>query len=531
MNDSSNSLNPVIWAVAIVSILMQTVLFFASDLIVTPDSAGYISLADGLVQQLGFSQEYFQFRTPAYPLFLAVVFKLFGKESVVVLPLLQHLMVVVSAIMACLTAYELKPSRSFALIAGTIAAGGFHFGAYANAVLTETPYALVVMTCVYYSVRYLRRGEIKSIVLSSSAAGLATLIRPVGQGLIVVCIMVAFLRYLSKASHNCAEGIKGAADNSSSKSRRCSPAVEMALAVLPALLIVGPWLGYKTWLYGRCELTYAGNMAFYQRAVHEGVDPSDFPAYAPIGRAIQIAQDEGYFKKGLPHRDFYTAMSAYQYAYKTSHSEAAYAVGEVGQQMMHALQIHAIARTPKHAYRTFFMPDKIYRFLPSGVQGNAGKLAKNVALFSDESYASSVTDRVGEDTMERYLPLQQSANAITQPWASFCRWYRACIEQGGPTLGLLDTPYEEWMALTLLGCVVSMISQDRKLYLGIGFIIAYHTVITSFYGGALPRYIVPVTAVLSLFTALPISLVYEFCTSQSRRLRITSDRKYSAVPS
>ncbi len=527
----SASLKLVLLIVAAASMTMQAALFFASDLIVTPDSAGYISLAHGLVENVDFRQDYFQFRTPAYPMFLAVIFKIFGKTSVIVLPLLQHVMVVSSVLLTCLTAYELKPSRSFALIAGLISAGGFHGGAYANAVLTETPYALTVIICVYYNVRYLGRGERKSIIIASCAAGIATMIRPVGQGMIVVCIVVVFLRYLFGATSSHSKCISPPKNAVPSRSLLQRPAFEMAMALLPALLIVGPWLGYKASLYGRFDLSYAGNMAFYQRAVvHEGVDPSGFPAFAPIGRAIQQAQDSGYIDKNLPHQDFYTAVSAYQYAYKTPLSDAAYAVGEVGQQMMLASQVKAISRTPKHAYRTFFMPDKLYRFLPDGTPGENGKLAKNTVLFSSDSYAGLVTQNVGYDTMQTYLPLQQSANVLTRPWASFCQWYRARIELGKPILGLLDTPYEEWMALTLIGCVVALIHRDRKLYLALGFIIAYHTVITSFYGGALPRYIVPITAVLSIFSALPLSLVYDFCTIRMRNQSYTTSRKISAIP-
>ncbi len=528
---STHALKPILWIVASVSIAMQTILYFSSDLIVTPDSAGYISLAQGLVENLDFRQDHFQFRTPAYPMFLAVVFKIFGKASVVVLPLLQHLMVVGSVLVACLTAYELKPSKSFALIVGLIAASGFHLGAYANAVLTETPYALIASLCVYYSIRYLRRGESRSIILASFAAGLATMFRPVGQGLVVVCIIVALLRLFSRAMHKRSTEKSYPENSVSSRSRRHSLTFDMVMAVIPALLIIGPWMCYKASIYGRFDLTYAGNMAFYQRAiVHDGIDPAGYPSFTPIGQAIKIAQDEGYIDKKLSHLDFYTAMRAHQYVYKSTRSEAAYAVGAVGQEIMLATYTQALSHTPKHAYRTLFMPDTIYRFLPNGSPGTSGKLAKNATLFSAHSYANSVTQRTGHDTMQMYLPLKHSSNRFTKPWESFCRWYRTRIELGKPLLGLLDTPYEEWMALSVIGCVISMIRRDRKLYLPLLYILAFHTVVTSFFGGALPRYIVPINSVLAIFTAIPINLAYEFCTNRSRKQSRVTKRKLSIVP-
>ncbi len=530
---STASLGSILLIVGAVSLLMQAIVFFASDLIVTPDSAGYISLAEGIVKHFDFRQEYFQFRTPAYPLFLAIVFKLFGNASAIALPCLQHIMVVGSVLLTCLIAYELKPSRSFALIAGLIAAGGFHFGVYANAVLTETPYALMVMVCVYYCTRHMTRGSCQCIILASIAAGLATLIRPSGQGLILVCVGVAGLR--SYYSIPLLQSDVNAPSNRISRSKRQTqrPAFRLAIAVLPAMMIVGPWMCYKAALYGRFELSYAGNMAYYLRAVvHDGVDPSGFPGYPPIQLAIENAKQDGYISKDNVVPDYYMAVSAYQYTYNTSLSNAAYAVGEVGRQMMIASPIRAIARTPLYAYRTYFMPDNLYRFLPEGIPGQNGKLAKKAILFASDSYTESVTSRVGYDTMHAYFPVQPSkVTAITRLWASFCTWYRTRIELGDPLLGLLDTPYEEMMALALLGGVISLLGSDRWLYLSLGCILAYHTVVTSFYGGTLPRYIVPVSGLLSIFVALPINLAYEICTS---RLRMPKHERlpnmYDAVP-
>ncbi|HEX7192102.1 MAG TPA: hypothetical protein VF381_11090 [Thermoanaerobaculia bacterium] len=134
-----------------------------------PDSRTYIEPAQSMLAGRGFlraSGIFETFRTPGYPLFLALV------RNFTAVIVLQHLMNVALAIAIYLFARP-RFSRGIAIAAGVLFALDTPTIHYANKVLTETLFTVALFTLIWLAVR-----PRSSMVVMGLLAGALVLVRP-----------------------------------------------------------------------------------------------------------------------------------------------------------------------------------------------------------------------------------------------------------------------------------------------------------------------------------------------------------------
>jgi hypothetical protein len=146
----------------------------------TPDSQGYFLPGWELAHGLGFGPELR--RTPAYPLFIALVVFLFG-EDLRALTLAQHGLGVVTAGLS----YGLGRAafgRLAGLVAGLAVALSGPLLVYEHYVLTESLFACLLTLSMLLTLRALRRSSPGRLFVAGSALAGTILTRPVAEALL-----------------------------------------------------------------------------------------------------------------------------------------------------------------------------------------------------------------------------------------------------------------------------------------------------------------------------------------------------------
>ena len=69
---------------------------------------------------------------------------------------------------------------------------------------------------------------------------------------------------------------------------------------------------------------------------------------------------------------------------------------------------------------------------------------------------------------------------------------------------MLRTPYEEYLLVFALGCVLAAGQRDRAAWALLGVVIASHIIVSAFLVGPIARYEVPVHPLMHIFEALAI---------------------------
>ena len=176
------------------------------DAMWTYDSYGYWQLGHNIIHHEVFSQavspplEPDYFRTPLYPLFLALFENLNIGNSFIV-----FCQVILSTLI-CIYTYKLSktisPNEKIALLAGLIMALDIPSIVFANFILTETLFSLLLVISIFHVSRFIKHESLKDTLYSAAFLGLATLCRPIAFPVVFIVGVVLFLMTLHRAGYH-----------------------------------------------------------------------------------------------------------------------------------------------------------------------------------------------------------------------------------------------------------------------------------------------------------------------------------------
>jgi len=484
-----------------------------SRLWVYPDSIDYIQLAGGLADRFDVTQELFLIRTPAYPFLLAAIFSLFGSASPVAILLLQHGMAVATAVLAAAIAWHMSGRRTAALLTGVMSASSLQILAYANLVLTETPYALTLLACVYFLVRFLREHHLRLLAWGSLAAGLSYLFRPVGLHLVGACLFAAaWLGASSRVERNPLRSRPG--------SRQALRYVCATIA--PAILVIAPWSITNSIVNGGVEAARCLDYVFYLRAAtFDGLDSTTSEAMADIHGVLDEARQRGVIPADASYRDRGTVIKAYQAVRGSTFAECSEIMGRAGRDLMREHPWEIAVGTLRYSMWMLQSPDPVYRFQPGGASGVGGKRDGSADIYDIATYSRGPGS--WEPVLrarERYLPLETGRPAAAGVWTAVNRWFYRHVDAAGPVGGILDSRYEQFIALCAIGAVLTLFCRDRAAWLLIALVIAGQVGVSALLSGPQTRYALPVRPLLFLYFALLITAAMDVLRrALARRLR------------
>jgi len=158
-----------------------------ADSVVVDDAAQYHRLALCIVTELSFCSD--TFRTPGYPMFIALFYSLFGEAPWVVL--LAQAFVDLVTMFVIFKMGQLVFTERVGLIGAALFAFDTNTMFATTTLLTETLFVCVLMTGFYCYLRALLRFEVASAIFGGLLLALATLIRPVAEYFFVILIVFA----------------------------------------------------------------------------------------------------------------------------------------------------------------------------------------------------------------------------------------------------------------------------------------------------------------------------------------------------
>lgn len=192
--------NKAIFIIVVFALLLRIAFFTAvqnwdeqeieSKRLLACDPGQYYNLALGIVQSGSFSN-FGATRTPGYPVFLSIIFFLFGPKIWVV-SLIQIFISICSLLLLYLLVKNIFGLK-VALIAASLYAIDPHVIIISNEIMTETLFSLFFIATILLSYIAIKKKDIKLFLIVGFLLGITTLIRPVSQYFPFIIIMIILL--------------------------------------------------------------------------------------------------------------------------------------------------------------------------------------------------------------------------------------------------------------------------------------------------------------------------------------------------
>ncbi|KKW19341.1 MAG: hypothetical protein UY63_C0016G0011 [Parcubacteria group bacterium GW2011_GWA2_51_10] len=209
------------------------------EFFVLGDSNGYLRIANNIALGNGFTQAteppYLpdSMRVPLFPAVLAASLYIFGSYLPVI-----FLQIFLSAIIVYFTyrfTFLITEREKLALVAAGLMAFEPYSIFISTSVLTETLFTALLVAGAYMAARFTHVPAWRPLAAASALFGFAALVRPIGEFLPLILIVLVMTRMPAKQYGK-----------------------YLALAVIPFLIVVGPWLARNQLTFGVPALSSGG---------------------------------------------------------------------------------------------------------------------------------------------------------------------------------------------------------------------------------------------------------------------------------
>ena len=184
--------------ILLLSVFLLIFYFHGNSFMFYADSAGYIRLADNLIEHQIFSQSSNfpflpdSFRTPLYPLFLAGVFLFFNKIFVV--GVIQCFFAAV-AVVYVFKIGKLLGGNKIGLFSALLFGIDLHHLTVTGAIITEPLFVPLFLISIFYVLYFLKSRKNKHLIITALFLGLASLVKPVAFYLGFVFLLFFIFTY------------------------------------------------------------------------------------------------------------------------------------------------------------------------------------------------------------------------------------------------------------------------------------------------------------------------------------------------
>lgn len=261
----------------LLAVVVRLLFFTSAPPLLNPDSGGYYAPGRNLVFGDGFDLGLR--RTPTYPLFIAAVIW-FAGEDLQRLVTVQHFLFGPLLVALTFILGRLVAGRVVAVVAAALVAVSGPLLLYEHYVMTEVPFAVLLLALLVAVVLAVRRSSLGWTALTGLLFGALILCRPSGQILALIVVGALLLTPASWRRRLVALGVVGAA----------------------TLAVVVPWMAYNLQTQG--AFTIAGSGRFLLARTLK-MDPGGFTFEPPPGvvetgtraEARKIVQEEAARKR------------------------------------------------------------------------------------------------------------------------------------------------------------------------------------------------------------------------------------------
>ena len=256
-----------------------------------PDSPNYLYAAHSLLDTGTLLEPHTQapmtFRTPGYPVFLALIWKAFGQQTTAVI--VGQIILSVLLIALCYQAARVFLSQTAARAAAVLCAFSTVYWAYTYAYLSDILFAFLITAFLWAALLHIKTSGTRPLLAASLLLALSVYVRPVAQNVFFISLVLLIIK-------NYKTGLK----------KTCQQAV---IFILPFLLLTGAWQ-----VRNKIQTGYAG---FHSSAAYNLY----FWNLDSVAREKGLPAQEGsrLLLQALP-KDFYTWPLARQDAWFTQHA-------------------------------------------------------------------------------------------------------------------------------------------------------------------------------------------------------------------
>ena len=215
--------------------------------IIVSDATGYHKLALSMLSEKSFV-DFDAFRTPGYPIFVALIYGI-SSGSVWLVLIFQILLNLVSVVFVYKIAALIFPCK-IALISAFLFAIDVHQTLYAVELLTDSLFVFLFLVSIYYLCKCIIENKFLSICLSALFLGVATLVRPISF-LFPVATVISILAI--------------------SMAKLKMKSVYSLMFIMLFFATISPWLLHNYSKYGEAKLSSisGSNLLFYNAAYTE----------------------------------------------------------------------------------------------------------------------------------------------------------------------------------------------------------------------------------------------------------------------